>query len=376
MASPSPLPEKRLLLVGGGHAHVVVLDAFGRNPEPNLRLTLVAKSRMTPYSGMLPGHLAGVYSGEAMHIDLERLARRSGAVLIEDEAVGFDPGAKRVLLRSGEALSYDVLSIDIGITPDLSGIEGAAAHAVAVKPIGDLMDRWDRLMAAAARPDGPRRFAIIGGGAAGICLAFALVSRLKGQAAGRIDIALIGASALPELNAGMQRRIGRALRRRGVAVHAGDAAVSVDPEGVSLASGRRVPADAVLVATGAAAPPILRDSRLATDEPGFLAIRPTLQVLNDDAVFAAGDCATQAAHSRPKAGVFAVRQGPVLARNLRRALRGEPLEEYVPQRDHLVLIATGDGRAIGGRGRFIAFEGRFAWRLKDWIDRRFMRRFS
>jgi selenide,water dikinase len=145
---------------------------------------------------------------------------------------------------------------------------------------------------------------------------------------------------------------------------------------VTLASGRRVPADAVLVSTRAAPPLAIRQTSLAKDQDGFLAIGPTLQVLNDGAVFAAGDCATMVEHPRPKAGVFAVRQGPVLARNLRRALRGEALEAYVPQRDHLVLIGTGDGRAIGGRGRFVAFEGSLAWRLKDWIDRRFMRRFA
>jgi selenide,water dikinase len=174
----------------------------------------------------------------------------------------------------------------------------------------------------------------------------------------------------------MRKRIARALKHRRIAVHAEDAAVRIDQDGVILASGSRVPADAVLVSTHAAPPPVLAATDWAKDEGGFLAIAPTLQILNDETVFAVGDCATMIAHPRPKAGVFAVRQGPVLARNLRRAVRGEALERYTPQRDHLLLIATGDGRAIGGRGRFLAFEGRLAWRLKDFIDRRFMRRFA
>ena len=147
-------------------------------------------------------------------------------------------------------------------------------------------------------------------------------------------------------------------------------------DGVTLASGRFVPADAVLVSTHAVPPPVLAATDWAKDEGGFLAVGSTLQVLNDATVFAVGDCATMMAHPRPKAGVFAVRQGPVLARNLRRAVWGEALESYIPQRDHLLLIATGDGRAIGGHGRFLAFEGRLTWRLKDFIDRRFMRRFE
>ena len=376
MVSNPSRSGKHLLLVGGGHAHALVLEAFARSPEPDLRLTLVAKDRRTPYSGMLPGHIAGIYDRDAMHINLDRLAQRCGATLIQGEAVGFDAEAKRVLLKDGEALSYDILSIDIGITPDLSGIEGAAEHALAVKPIGDFLAQWDRLVGSTEKPDGPRRFAVIGGGVAGICLAFAISSFLRKRLGVDRRVTLIGASASPELNAGMRKRIGRALQRHGIEVHAGDAAVAVGPDGVTLASGRRVPADAVLVSTRAAPPLAIRQTSLAKDQDGFLAIGPTLQVLNNGAVFAAGDCATMVEHPRPKAGVFAVRQGPVLARNLRRMLRGEALEAYTPQRDHLVLIATGDGRAIGGRGRFIAFEGRFAWRLKDWLDRRFMRRFG
>ena len=375
MTSAPSQAGKHLVLVGGGHAHVFVLEAFARRPEPGLRLTLVARDRLTPYSGMLPGHMAGIYPRGAMRIDLERLARRSGAALVRDEAIGFDGDGKRVLLKSREAVSYDLLSIDIGVTPDLSDIDGADEHALAVKPIGDLLEKWDRLATEAAQPEGPRRFAIVGAGVAGICLAFAVSAFLRAQAGAGVHVALIGASLAPDLNAGMRRRIVRALERRGIALHMGEAAVAVDSEGVRLASGRRIPADAVLVSTRAAPPPAIREAAFAKDQDGFLAIGPTLQVLNDEAVFAAGDCAAMAAHPRPKAGVFAVRQGPVLARNLRRALRGETLESHVPQRDHLVLIGTGDGRAVGGRGRFLAFEGRLAWRLKDWLDRRFMRRF-
>jgi pyridine nucleotide-disulfide oxidoreductase family protein len=376
MTSSAKIAGKHLVLVGGGHAHVLVLEAFVRNPEPGLTITLVSRDSLTPYSGMLPGHLAGIYARDEIHIDLERLARAAGARLVLDEAVLFDRAARRVRLKGGEALAYDILSVDIGITPDLSGIAGAQEHALAVKPIGSLLEKWDRLVNSALAPNGPRRFAIIGGGAAGICLAFAVQAFFATRLGDPIQVSLIAASEASEINAGMRRRIARALKHRRIAVHAEDAAVRIDLEGVTLASGLRVPADAVLVSTHAAPPPVLAMTDWAKGEGGFLAVRPTLQILNDDAVFAAGDCATMMAHPRPKAGVFAVRQGPVLAQNLRRAVRGEALETYTPQREHLLLIATGDGRAIGGRGRFIAFEGRLAWRLKDFIDRRFMRRFA
>jgi selenide,water dikinase len=376
MASSATPARKHLLLVGGGHAHVLALEAFARDPAPGATITLVSKDRLTPYSGMLPGHLAGTYKRDEIHIDLERLARACGAGLILDQAVGFDRAARRVQLKGGGELAYDILSIDIGITPDLAGIAGADEHALAVKPIGSLLEKWDRLVDSALASDGPRRFAIVGGGAAGICLAFAASAFFASQVSDPIEVSLIGASESPGFNAGMRRRVARALKRRRIKVHAEDAALRIEQHGVTLASGRFVPADAVLVSTHAAPPPVLAATDWAKDESGFLAIGPTLQILNDETAFAAGDCATMVAHPRPKAGVFAVRQGAVLARNLRRAVRGEALEHYVPQRDHLLLIATGDGRAIGGRGRFLAFEGRLAWRLKDLIDRRFMRRFG
>ncbi|MEE1656087.1 FAD-dependent oxidoreductase [Microvirga sp. CF3062] len=376
MTSSAKTARKHLLLVGGGHAHVLVLEAFARNPEPGLDITLVSKDPLTPYSGMLPGHLAGIYTRDEIHIDLQRLARAAGASLILDEAVGFDRAHRRVRLKGGEELAYDILSVDMGITPDLSGIAGADEHALAVKPIGNLLEKWDRLVDSALAPNGPRRFVIVGGGAAGICLAFAVQAFFTARVSDPIEVSLIGASEAPGINAGMRRRIARALKRRRIAVHAEDPAIRIAHDGVTLASGRFVPADAVLVSTHAAPPPMLATTDWAKDEGGFLAVDPTLQILNDEAVFAAGDCATMVSHPRPKAGVFAVRQGPVLARNLRRAVRGEVLESYIPQRDHLLLIATGDGRAIGGRGRFLAFEGRLAWQLKDVIDQRFMRRFK
>lgn len=382
MATRPASPERRLVLVGGGHAHVFVLEAFAEAPEPGIRLVVVAKDRRTPYSGMLPGHVAGFYPRDAIEIDLEPLAAAAGAEFVEDEAVAFDVSARTVRLASGGSVAYDGLSIDIGITPDLSALAGAERHGIVVKPIGDFLAKWDRLKAEALAPGGPRRIAVVGGGAAGLCLVFAVAARLRREARARgldpgaFSFALVSAAPPKELNPGMLKRVAGALARHGIAVHRGRAATALDADGVRLEDGGFVPADRVLVSTQAKAPPPLGTLDLPKAEGGFVAIRPTLQSLGRNEVFAAGDCATMVDHPRPKAGVFAVRQGPVLARNLRRFLRGEPLEAHVPQSRTLVLLSTGDGRAIGGRGRWLAFEGRYAWWLKDWIDRRFIRRFS
>jgi pyridine nucleotide-disulfide oxidoreductase family protein len=375
-------PTRDVVLVGGGHAHVLVLDAWRRKPQPAARLTLIAPDPTTPYSGMLPGHVAGWYRREEMHIDLARLARASGARLVQDEAVRFDREHRRVILKGGDAVRYDLLSIDIGITPDVSEIAGAAEHALVVKPIGDFLEKWDDLRSRALTPGGPRRIAVVGGGIAGICLVFAVRAAFRsGARERRLDpeafrFSLVSASPPTEINEGARRRVARALEERAIVLHRGERAVAITPTSVVLESGLAVEADAALVSTAAAPPLAIRDNHLPTDERGFVAIRPTLQLLDDDDVFAAGDCATLLANPRPKAGVFAVRQGPVLARNLRLRLRGEPLEQHEPQTAHLVLIGTGDGRAIGARGDWLSFDGAAAWWLKDWIDRRFMRRFA
>lgn len=370
---------KHLVLVGGGHAHALVLRGLIDEPEPDLTLTLVSPERHSPYSGMLPGHIAGLYSHAEMHMDLVRMTERLGARFIAEKAVAFEGAERKVTLAGGDRIGFDLLSIDIGITPDLDAIAGAREHALAVKPIGDLLEKIDRLVDDAEKPGGPRRFAIVGGGAAGVCLAFALATRLRANGSDAKAFSFVVVTAeeiLPEANPLARHMVKRALARRGIAVEKHVKVREVTGAGLILDDDRTIAADAVLVTSHAKAPEVLANGDLARGERGFLAIDEHLRVAGQKAVFAAGDCATMLAHPRPKAGVFAVRQGAPLLKNLRAAARGEPLEPYIPQKDWLMLIATADGRAIASRGRWLAYEGRLAWWLKDRIDRRFMALFQ
>ncbi|GGK41455.1 FAD-dependent oxidoreductase [Salinarimonas ramus] len=365
----------KLVLVGGGHSHALVLDALRKRPEPGIALTLVSPAETSPYSGMLPGHVAGLYAREAMHIDVRRLVEEAGGRFVLGAAERIDRDAREVVLGDGAHVPYDLVSLDIGITPDLSRIPGAREHAIAVKPIGDLLAKIDRLISAVREPDGPRDVVVVGGGAAGLCLAFALARRLRAEARSEQGptLTIVTAHALlPELN-GRARRIARArLAQASIALVENDRVARVEPEAVILASGRTIASRATLVAVGAAPPPLVARSGLAADARGFLAVDATLRSVGDPRVFAAGDCAGSVTDPRPKAGVFAVRQGPILAENLRRAVRGEPLVPYSPQTNWLVLMSTADGRAIAARGRHLALEGRLVWWLKDRIDRRFV----
>jgi selenide,water dikinase len=370
-----------IVLLGGGHAHVHVLKAFAMRPESGVRLTLVTRDLETPYSGMLPGVVAGLYTEAEAHIDLMRLAAVTGTRLIHAEAIGLDRVRKRVLLSGRPPIAYDLLSIDVGITPALSQIAGAAEHGIAVKPIGSFLSKFAVLRERCRSPQGPRRIAVIGGGAGGVELLLSVRTHLMADAqearrAAELSFALVtDDEILPTHDPKVRDSFRRAFAARGIALHEHTQARAVTPCAIELEGGRTVAADAALVTTGAAAPLWFRETGLALDKDGFLAVGSSLQALNDPDVFGAGDCASVVDAPREKAGVFAVRAGAPLARNLRRRARGESPMPWRPQRRHLALISTGDRYAVASRGPFKT-EGAWVWRWKDWIDRRWMRMYQ
>jgi selenide,water dikinase len=374
---------KDLVLVGGGHAHVAVLKRFGMAPMPGVRVTLVTRDVHTPYSGMLPGFVAGHYGFDDMHVDLGPLARFADAGLIHDEAIGLDLAKRQVICRDRPPVAYDVLSLDIGATPDFTDIPGAEAHAVPLKPIGSFLTRFEDLCARLRAHEGLIRIGVVGAGAAGVEIVLALRHRLRaeqirmGGDVDRLEFRLIGddLELLPAFGAGARARIARILESRGVRVHLGRAVVAVEPGRVRLAGGEAVDLDEILLATPARAAPWPGASGLAVDERGFVQVDETLRSLSHPEVFAAGDIAAMTRSPRPKAGVFAVRQGPALAENLRRVLSGRRPLPFRPQRRYLAIVSAGDRYALAARGDFVA-EGAWAWRWKDWIDRRWMRGYS
>jgi selenide,water dikinase len=366
---------KDLVLVGGGHAHVHVLKRFGMRPAPGVRVTLITRDLETPYSGMLPGYVAGLYGFAECHIDLVRLARFAGARLIHDEAIGLDRAARHVVCRDHPAIRYDIGSLDIGSTPRRDDVPGAAEHTVAVKPIDRFGRRWEALLARAALQ--PRlRLAVVGGGAGGIELALAAQHRLAGLLDAAPELTLVTREGLlPSHNRRVRDLFARILEQRGIRVLTDTPVASVEPGRLIMEDGGGVEFDEALWVTEASGAPWLADTGLPLDGRGFLLADETLRSPVDATVFAAGDVATMPAHPRDKAGVYAVRAGPPLADNLRRALAGRPLRRAVPQKRALALIGTGDGRAVASRGAFAAY-GRSLWLLKDRIDRRWMRKYT
>jgi selenide,water dikinase len=360
-----------LVLVGGGHAHALVLRAWAMRPLPGARLTLVNPGATAPYTGMLPGLVEGLYARGDLDIDLVRLARVAGARLILDRACGLDLSARTVRLDRGRPVAFDILSIDVGVTSALPDVPGASL-VVPAKPLDAFADRWAGFLAAAAT-GGPAEAAVIGGGVAGVELAVSMVRALVRAAPGRATVALIARGALLSgLPAGVRSRMRDELRRAGVTVHDHATVTDVTPEAVLTEAGP-VPSRFTVGAAGARP----HDWLAATGLPhrdGYLTVDAFLRSTGDPGIYVTGDCADFDAHPLPKAGVHAVRQAPVLLHNLRADLTGAMRRPYRPQRDFLKLISTGDRTAIGTKWG-LSLQGPWVWRWKDAIDRRFMDRF-
>lgn len=375
--------DRHVVLVGAGHAHVEVLRAFGRTPVPGLRLTLITREVDTPYSGMLPGHIAGHYTAAEMLIDTRPLARFANARLVQDDVTGLDLEGRRVLCRGGPPVPYDILSINIGSRPNTTAVPGAAEHALPVKPMDGFLPRFDalRTRVLAGRS---HRILLVGAGPGGVELLLAAEHRLRrdlGAAGGdpaslTFTLVAAGAEILPGLPAALRTRFRAILAARGIAVETGARVVAVDAAGVTLAGEppRRLPADEVLWTTQAASAAWLAETGLLLDPQGFVRVDAMLRATGREDVFAAGDTIAFDPAPIPRSGVYAVRAGAVLAANIRAQATGGQLRPFRPQRHALYLLATGPREAIGTRNGLVA-GGAWAWWLKDRIDRRFMRRF-
>lgn len=382
--------RKRLVLLGGGHSHLAVLMSLANDPVPGLDVTLVSRDIDTPYSGALPARLCGRAQEDDFLIDLRPLAQMAGARLVQASVEQIDL-ERRVLHCAGRPpVSFDILSLNLGSRPDLHAIAGAATHATAVKPITGFLERWEQIQRdydAALAADRLYTIAIVGGGPASVELACAMREHLQRSRGVRLSLRIVLVCARPRLLTGMATKAGdlalQMLQERDIDVHLHCRVLAVEAGQLKVEEKRAgqephitsITCDTSIIATGAAAPGWLATTGLALDSKGFVRVNNRLQSMSHPFVFAAGDIAAIAGQPRPKAGVYAVRQGMPLARNLRRFFLGEPLLPHFPQNKALALLYMGDEQAIATRGEWAA-SGHWAWRWKNWIDKRFVARFT
>ncbi|MEJ2085444.1 MAG: FAD-dependent oxidoreductase [Acidobacteriota bacterium] len=370
---------RHVILVGGGHSHVQVLEALASDPLAGAKVKVVVDKPIAIYSGMVPGYVAGQYRADELEIDVPALCRHAGVDVIVETVEKIDAHRQLIHVAGHEPLSYDFASLNIGSTVAGLDTPGIRAHAIPTRPISDLVSRVDSLVSqAAARPgQDPFRVIVVGGGAGGIELAFTFRERLIHCGAGPVATTLVhaGAEILEGYPDSLARKVHRLAEPRDIDIVCTRRVTAAEPHRVLLDNGIRLPFDALIWVTGAVSHALLSASGLPVEDRGFVEIRSTLQVEGFDNLFAVGDCATLIDYPKtPKAGVYAVRQGPYLTANLRAVLEGRPLEIYRPQSDFLTLLNLGDGTALGAKwGR--SFHGKWVMRLKDWIDQRFMQRF-
>ncbi|WP_417808695.1 selenide, water dikinase SelD [Thioclava sp.] len=366
MQNSAPLPLTRdLVLIGGGHTHALVLRMWGMNPLPGVRLTVINPMPSAAYSGMLPGHIAGHYARDELQLDLVKLARHAGARLVLGFVTGIDRDAREIHVPGRAPMAYDVASIDIGITAEMPQLPGFSDHVTPAKPLDAFADAWAEFLATA--PANPR-IAVVGGGVAGVELAMACAHRLPGA---EVSVYEAAPEALRALGSGARARMLAHAARLGVTIETSAALEGARAGEVVLTGGRSAKAD-FIIGTGATKPADwLPDTGLALQN-GFITVRPTLQS-SDPLIFATGDIADLAYAPRPKAGVYAVRQAKPLFHNLRAALSGKAMRDYHPQRDYLKLISTGGKGAVADKWG-LPLDGKWLWRWKDRIDRKFMDR--
>ncbi len=362
-----------LVFVGGGHTHALVLRKWAMNPLPGVRITLISPQAMTPYSGMLPGLIAGHYCFEQTHIDLVQLSLWAKIRFIQDKVTAIDIDKKMLTLARRPAIAFDVVSIDIGATPNNS-IPGAAEYSTAVKPISQFYSAWQGLKQKAIDKQ-IHSLAVVGGGAGGLEIMMSIADQIQ-PVHPTLKYHLITRSddILPGYNRKLVQEVKQQVQKYKIQLHSATQVNRISQGQIHCQDQESIPADAIILCTQAKGSDWLKASKLKCDEAGFIKVRQTLQALGCDHVFAAGDIAQMVSHPRPKAGVYAVRQAPILFRNLRAILLKEPLKEYIPQDGFLSLLALGEKKGTGSKSIF-SFSGDWVWRWKDSIDRKFMDQF-
>lgn len=369
MMAPASLPSiKDIVLIGGGHAHALVLKSWGGSQISGARITVINPGPTAPYSGMLPGFVAGHYERAALDIDLAHLGRFANARLVLGSANGIDRENQLIHVQGQAPIAYDVASIDVGITSDMPEMAGFSEYAVPAKPLGLFAAKWEAYRA----QNHTAHVAVIGGGVAGaeliLAMAYALQTRNRLGSATLID----SGTALTALSRRAGHRVRSQIQALGVNLIENASVAQISDGMITLTDGRVVRSEFTTGAAGARPYQWIQDTGLALTD-GFVDVNTMLQT-SDPRIFATGDCAHLTASPRPKAGVYAVRQAPILAHNLHACLTGATLRSYKAQKDYLKLISMGEKSAMGEKFG-LTFAGSAIWQLKDRIDQNFMAQF-
>jgi NADH dehydrogenase FAD-containing subunit len=330
------------------------------------RVTVIGPSPYHYYSGMGPGMLSGIYRPQEVRFHIKKLVEDRGGEFREDRVVRIDPHGRNLYLQSGLELPYDVVSFNTGSEVPRDLLSGEASETLfPVKTVVHLL-RARRAIRSALK-NRKLRFVIVGGGAAGVEVTANLWEGQITLVAGR---KLLGTAT---------DRVGKmardSLTERGIEIIEGNRATQIKKESVTLADGKILPYDFAFMAMGIQPSPLFRQSGLPTGKDGGLLVNVHLQSVEHPEIFGGGDCIAFAERHLSKVGVYAVRENPLLLQNLMAALEGKAMQVFDPQREFMLILNLGNGRGLLWRKNFV-WEGRLAFLLKDYIDRKFMKKFQ
>jgi len=369
---------KQLLLVGAGHAHLTTISAIRSLVKRGHKVTVIAPSDHHYYSGMAPGMLAGTYRPQEIRFNIHKLATGRGGQFINGKVARVNPDQQEVLLEDGQRVPYDVVSFNVGSVISSGKMKMGDGSVFTVKPIERIMeartailDMWDQ-----NGSGGPLELAVVGGGPAGVEMAGALwrLSR-DNRIQSRITL-LAGSELLGFLPRRLQAKVRRSLGKRGIQIQEGSRVASIGPSHIVLEDGATFPAHITLLATGVIPSRIFVESGLPTGTDGGLLVNNYLQSVEYPQIFGGGDCVTLQDGPLARVGVYAVRENPVLLTNLAAAMEEKPFQRFDPgSPEFLLILNMGDGTAVFRKGEWI-FKGKPAFWIKDFIDRRFMRKFQ
>ena len=368
---------KDLVLIGGGHCHALFLLKWAKNPLPGVRVTLISPEVNAPYTGMLPGYVAGHYFLDDLNMDLVRVAQHANTRLLLDSVKDIDLQTQRVQRSAGPDIYFDLLSMNVGITLSLNELEGFSEFGIPAKPLGLFAKKWDDYFDRVSKGNFTPNVVIIGAGVAGVELSLSMKHRLDKISSLECNVTLIEQKQeiLQELSPSTRQKISKHLNKHKITRICSTNVNRITSQGVALTSGDFVPASFVVGAAGAQSIPWIEKTQIPSKN-GFIMIDQYLRSTTPyGKVFAVGDCAYNSETNLPRAGVYAVRQAPILYHNLKATLTGKKLKPFKPQSDFLKLISTGNKNAIGSKFSFSA-EGSTIWKWKNFIDKKFMERFD
>lgn len=362
-----------LVLVGGGHAHLATLKTVGNYLSRGHRVSLISPSAYQYYSGMGPGLLSGIYRPQDVRFNVGKMVESGGGAFIESHVTRIEPGSRALILADGRTVTYDVASFNLGSEVVLDGLVATPESVFPVKPIINLLVARRSILERSREDE--ISIVVVGGGAAGIELAGNAwrLSRVNGM---RARISLVSKGTVLERFPARARRLAlESFSSRGITVREQVGMISIDTSHLGLSDGTNLPYDFAFLASGIRPPGVFRESGLPVTEDGSLLVNRELRCVGHPELFGGGDCISVEGYRLAKVGVHAVGQSHVLRHNLLAALDGGPMRPFVPKEHFMLILNMGDGSGILCKRNRI-FGGRWGFLLKDYVDRRFMRRFQ